>query len=214
VHRDIGDYLYVTCRDFALLAVSALRERGIPARLRVGYASYFNPRYWEDHWVCEYRLGEANSSWAILDAQLGPLARQGFRIAFDVAEVPDTGWRCAASVWRAVRSGQLNPDICGLPFAGIAGEWWIGASVIRDAAVLAGIECLPWDYWGLGRAFFDTRKVRPEQAHDIDLLADAIEPAPHDRREAEAVLARFPWARPTPTELARLKDGAETESAP
>jgi transglutaminase-like putative cysteine protease len=106
VHRDISDYLYVTCRDFALLAVSALREQRIPTRLRVGFASYFNPRYREDHWVCEYRVGE---SWAILDAQLGPRARAGFRIAFDVADVPDTCWRSAASVWRAVRSGQLNP---------------------------------------------------------------------------------------------------------
>jgi formylglycine-generating enzyme required for sulfatase activity len=33
------------------------------------------------------------------------------------------------------------------------------------ACVTAG--GLPWDHWGLGRSFFDTRKVRPEQARSL-----------------------------------------------
>ncbi|WP_158747088.1 transglutaminase domain-containing protein [Acidisphaera sp. L21] len=57
-HRALGDYLYGTCHDFALLAVCALRERGIPARLRVGFASYFRAGKWEDHWVCEHYGGK------------------------------------------------------------------------------------------------------------------------------------------------------------
>lgn len=192
-HRALADYLYVTCRDFALLAASALRERGVPARLRAGFASYFKPGHWEDHWVCEHHAGNA---WAVLDAQLGPRARAGLRIAFDIAAVPDSGWRSAASSWRAVRAGALDPDLCGLSHAGIAGEWWIASAVLRDAAALAGIEALPWDYWGPSNLFRDTRTVTPDQARDIDALAEAIEPAPRDRREAEAVLARFPWAAP------------------
>lgn len=189
VHRALEDYLYVTCRDFALLAVSAFRERGVPARLRAGFASYFNPGYWEDHYVCEHRF---NGDWAVLDAQLGPRARAGFRIAFDAADVPLTGWRSAASTWRAVRSGELDPSLCGLASAGIAGEWWIAASVLRDAAALAGSECLPWDDWGPSHSFRSARHVSPEQARDIDALAEALDPAPRNRHEAQAVLARFP----------------------
>ncbi|AZO80485.1 MULTISPECIES: transglutaminase domain-containing protein [unclassified Bosea (in: a-proteobacteria)] len=193
VHRAIEDYVYVTCRDFALLAVSAFRERGIPARLRAGFASYFNPGYWEDHYVCEHRF---DGEWAVLDAQLGPRARAGLRIGFDIADVPPTGWRSAASAWRAVRSGELDPGIVGLSSAGIAGEWWIAASVLRDAAALAGSECLPWDDWGPSHSFRSTRRVLPEQARDIDALAEALDPAPRNRQEAHAVLARFPWAAP------------------
>jgi hypothetical protein len=48
-----------------------------------------------------------------------------------------------------------------------------------------------------GRTFFDRREV--------------AEPAPRDRREAEAVLARFSWTRPAQTELALLKGRAPIE---
>lgn len=194
-HRAIGDYLYVTCRDFALLAISALRQQGVPARLRAGFASYFTPGQWEDHYVCEYRAGPG---WTILDAQLGPRAREGFRIPFDVADVPSSGWRSAASVWRAVRAGEIDPGLCGLRAAGIAGEWWIASSVLRDAASLAGTECLPWDDWGPAVRFREDRQVAPDEAREIDALAEALDPAPDDRQGALAVLARCPWAAPPP----------------
>ncbi len=124
-HRALPDYLYCTCHDFALLAASALRERGIPARLRVGYASYFVAGRWEDHWVCEYRTG---AKWAVLDAQLGSRARAGLRISFDVAEVPQTAWRSAASIWSGIRSGEIDPTTCGVSFAGISGAWFVAAA--------------------------------------------------------------------------------------
>lgn len=193
IHRDLPDYLYVTCRDFALLAITALRAQGIPARLRAGFASYFNKGHWEDHYICEY---QRDGQWAVLDAQLGPRARAGMRIPFDIANVPSSGWRSAASVWRAVRIGEIDAATCGLTYANIVGEWWIASSVIRDAAALAGIECLPWDDWGPAIAFRATRGVTPEQAHDIDALAQALDPAPPDRNAAQAVLAKFPWAAP------------------
>jgi hypothetical protein len=197
-HRAIRNYLYGTCRDFALLAASALRERGVPARLRAGFAIYFNAGLWMDHWLCEHRSGGA---WALLDAQLGPRARDGFRIGFDVADVPRTAWRSASSIWRSVRVGAIDPASCGLPQAGIAGEWWIATAVLRDAAALAGIECLPWDAWGIGRSIADARAVTPEQARLIDRLAEAIEPAPDDRRRAAAVLADLDWVAPSASDL-------------
>jgi hypothetical protein len=197
-HRAISNYLFVTCRDFAMLAVSTLRERGIPARLRAGFAGYFNAGVWEDHYLCEHGAGGA---WAFLDAQLGPLSRSGFRISFDIADVPSSGFRTAASTWRAVRTGELNAASCGLPQIGIAGEWWVASSVLRDAAALAGIECLPWDDWSLAVSFRSTRSVTEDQARAIDTLAQALEPAPLNRNEAERLLERFGWARPTASDL-------------
>jgi hypothetical protein len=201
-HRALPDYLYVTCRDFALLAVSALRERGVAARLRVGFASYFRPGSFEDHWICEHQTG---GTWKILDAQLGPRAREGFGIGFDVADVPLSGWQSAPAVWRAVRSGKADARVYGLVSAGIAGEWWIAASVLRDAAALAGIEALPWDRWSVARSFHGARTVTLEQARDIDALAEALDPAPGDRTRAAAVLERFPWAAPSGTDLEVLE---------
>jgi hypothetical protein len=202
-HREISNYLFVTCRDFAMLAVSALRERGIPARLRAGFAGYFNPGIWEDHYLCEHCAG---GSWTFLDAQLGPISRNGFRIQFDIANVPDSSFRTTASTWRAVRAGTLDAATCGLPYAGITGKWWIASSVLRDAAALTGIECLPWDDWGLAASFRTTQTVNDEQAQAIDALAEALEPAPRNRNEATEVLEHFRWAAPVAEELRSLKE--------
>jgi hypothetical protein len=47
-NRSVG-----TCRDFALMLCAFLRVKGAPARVRCGFAAYFNAD-WEDHWICEY----------------------------------------------------------------------------------------------------------------------------------------------------------------
>jgi hypothetical protein len=198
VARAANQHLYGTCRDFALLAVAALREHGVPARLRVGYASYFETGRWEDHWVCEHWTGRG---WALFDAELGPRARQRFGIGFDIDDLPQDRWRSAASVWRGIRAGIIDANTCGVSFAGIAGEWFVAAAILRDAAALAGIEALPWDYWGPGRRFCESRRVTPEQACAIDDLAHALYPAPKSHEDAQEVLDRFPWARPSPTVL-------------
>jgi Transglutaminase-like superfamily len=195
-HRAIANYFYGTCHDFALLAVGTLRHYGVPARLRVGCAGYFPNGKWEDHWVCEYRVGDR---WALLDGQLGPLARDGFKIKFPVADMPAGTWRSAASVWQGIRAGTIDETVCGVSFAGIQGRWFVASAVLRDAAALAGIECLPWDYWGPGLRFLETRTVGDEDAALIDALAEALEPAPESREAAAAILERFPWARPTDT---------------
>jgi hypothetical protein len=195
-HRALANYLYGTCHDFALLATAALRERGVPARLRVGCAGYFVPGRWEDHWVCEYAR---DGGWAVLDAQLGPRARAGLKIGFPVDDVPPSLWRSAASIWRAIRRGEVDPLSCGVRFAGIEGAWFVASAVLRDAAALSGIECLPWDYWGPARRFLKTREVGVGEAAEIDALAAALDPAPLTREAADAVLERFPWARPTGT---------------
>jgi hypothetical protein len=195
-HRHVSNYLYGTCHDFALLAAGTLREYGVPVRLRVGYAGYFVPGKWEDHWVSEYRIDDR---WALLDGQLGPIARDGFKIGFPVADIPPTGWRSAASIWRAIRAGVLDENICGVSFAGIRGRWFVASAVLRDAAALAGIECLPWDYWGPGKDFLRTGEVAEDEARQIDALSEALDPAPASRDGASAILERFPWARPTET---------------
>lgn len=201
LHRALADYLYVTCRDFALLAMSALRHRGVPARLRVGFAGYFTPGLWMDHWVCEYWL---EGHWRLLDAQLGRRAREGMGIGFDIADMPAGQFITGGEAWRAIRSGMLDAETCGLPAADIAGEWWVAASVMRDAAALAGIEALPWDDWGPGRRFRVDRAVDAKDAARIDELAAALDPAPLDRTVAIALLARFSWAAPDDETLANF----------
>ena len=46
------------CYHFALLHCALLRATGTPARIRCGFAGYFEPRLWIDHWVVEYWNGD------------------------------------------------------------------------------------------------------------------------------------------------------------
>ena len=202
-HRDLPDYLYGTCHDFALLAVSIFRSAGIESRLRVGFAGYFREGHWEDHWLCEYRR---DGVWRLLDAQMGRRARDGIGIDFDIREVPRDLFRTGGELWLAIRAGEIDPIICGLSYAGIRGDWFPAASVLRDAATLSGIETLPWDFWGPARAFAQTRVV-PVEAHvQLDALAEAFLEPPDSPAAANAVLDAFPWARPGDTVLSIVGD--------
>lgn len=194
--RDLPNMLVGNCHEFALLAVSALRENGTPARLRVGYSNYFAPGFWEDHWVCQHWTG---SRWATLDAQLGSGTRSRLNISFDTADIPRGAWRSAASTWRAIRAGEIDAAKCGVSFAGVSGEWFVASAVLHDGAAMAGIETLPGDAWGPALLFGGTREVTEDQARNIDALSEALDPAPMTRADALAVLDRFPWARPPPT---------------
>jgi hypothetical protein len=111
--------------------------------------------------------------------------------------VPRSRFRPAPDLWRAIRSGEIDAARCGLSVAGITGTWFPAGSVLRHAAALAMVETLPWDSWGQAREFARTRTVTTPEP--IDELAAAQVPAPDTPAAANAILDRFPWARPTDT---------------
>ena len=61
------------CRDFTLLFLAMARHHGIPARARVGFATYFVPGWALDHAVAEV-WDAAAGRWRLVEAQL----RDGF----------------------------------------------------------------------------------------------------------------------------------------
>ncbi len=61
MHRLVGN-----CRDHAVFLISMLRHQGIPARLRVGFASYLAPNKNEDHWITEYWHAQ-QKRWILVD---------------------------------------------------------------------------------------------------------------------------------------------------
>lgn len=54
VARPLEKRLVGNCRDFVTLLWAMLPHQGVPARTRCGFARYFLPNHYEDHWVCEY----------------------------------------------------------------------------------------------------------------------------------------------------------------
>ncbi|MEO1142138.1 MAG: transglutaminase-like domain-containing protein [Pseudomonadota bacterium] len=159
------------CRDFALLAVSAYRSHGTPARLRVGFADYFTQDFLEDHWVCEFHDGK---QWRLLDVEV--VAEPGISLfEFDAADVPSDRFIKAADAWKRVQSGEISYNKCGVHRLNITGEWFAAANVFRDAAALSGIELKPWDYWGENAKFEISDDLASEPCRAAaSLLAEKI----------------------------------------
>jgi hypothetical protein len=133
------------CRDFSVLLVAMLRARGVPARARCGFGTYFIPHHYEDHWVAEvWDAGEQR--WRLVDAQMDPLQVERFRLDFDPLDVPRHRFISGGLGWQLCRSGQADPQAFGI--ADMAGLWFVRGDFVRDVAALNKIELLPWDGWG------------------------------------------------------------------
>lgn len=134
------------CRHFTVLLCAFLRARGIPARARCGFGTYFEPSRFTDHWVCE-KWDDACGSWRLVDAQLDAPQRDALRIPFDPLDVPRTQFLVAGDAWRRCRSGRADPQDFGI--LDLRGLWFVRGNLVRDLAARAKRELLPWDGWGL-----------------------------------------------------------------
>lgn len=185
-----GDRTVGTCRDFALMLCGTLRRRGVPARVRCGFAAYFGRAVWDDHWICDYwqdakgsgqgsapgsALGPADGRWARADAQLDAAHRAHLGIAFDIADLPEGAFLTGAEAWRACRAGDADPAAFRAGDAA-AGLWILGVNLARDALAIAGREVTDWDGWR-GPKPAD-RVLDAPLAADFDTLADELETGP------------------------------------
>ena len=150
------------CHHFALLLVAMLRAKGLPARARVGFGSYFNPPYFEDHWVCEY-WNAAETRWVLVDPQFDEVWRAALKIDHDVLDVPRDRFLIAGDAWAGCRAGEVAASKFGIFVGDLRGLWFIAGSLVRDVAALNKMEMLPWDQWGA--------MPRPNEPPDDDQLA-------------------------------------------
>jgi len=159
-----------TCRDFALMLCSFLRCKGIPSRVRCGFAAYFGNR-WEDHWVCEYWDQQAQR-WRLSDPQIDALLKDRLRIEFDPKDVPRQAFVTAGQAWLDCRGARSDPDQFGQ--GEVTGLWFIKVNVFRDHYVLNARETSVWDSWRTAPsskraidehevALLDGLAARPEQ---------------------------------------------------
>lgn len=133
-----------TCRDFALMLSSLLREQDVLARVRCGFATYFSANPFEDHWVCEY-WRDREQRWALADAQLDQLMRERLRIPFDATDLPEGTYLNAGEAWTAWRDGKANADAFGHGTAN--GAWFMRVNLMRDLLALNKQETSEWDAW-------------------------------------------------------------------
>lgn len=98
MERKVEDKLVLTCRYIAILMCSILKTKGIPARVRSGFASYFEGTEdaW-DHWITQY-WKESEQRWVTIDVDAS-----WHRTGFDMYDIPDDKFDFSADAWLDVR---------------------------------------------------------------------------------------------------------------
>jgi hypothetical protein len=133
------------CRDHTLLALGVLRTHGVPARSRIGFATYFTPGWHADHVVGERWDG---NRWVRFDPELD---QNDFD--FDVDDMPtgpDSPFPTAAESWLAIRAGTADPATFGVDpdLPRLSGRNFVRDYVLLEVAHRHRDELLLWDLWG------------------------------------------------------------------
>jgi hypothetical protein len=123
--RKEEDRLVVTCRNTSLLMASILKSKGIPSRVRSGFAPYFEI-YGDDksvdHWINQY-WDEEEGRWITIDVD-GSIEPY---LKFNPYDMPENAFDFPANVWPAVRQGEADEK----RFYNQAG--WEGLAAISEA---------------------------------------------------------------------------------
>jgi hypothetical protein len=179
------------CRDFTLLTVAALRQKGVPARSRVGFATYFFDGFNVDHVITEIWDG---GRWRFADAQIGPEPHW----PMDPQDMPlvkgaDPGEKpvfyTAAQAWLAYRRGDTDPMAFGVhpELPHLCGAGFLAGEVVLELTHRMRDEVLLWDLHGL---MAGEGEVSEETKQFLDGLAELMCRADTGDAQAEEELRR------------------------
>jgi hypothetical protein len=143
VPREPGKRVIGTCRHFAVISCALLRYRGIPARVRCGFATYFQPGQGLDHWITEY-WDDATRRWMRIDSEI-----LGQSVLTHPEDVRPDEFLTGGEAWDAFRRGEIDTSHFGVYGTENWGVGEIRGNAVKDLAALNKVETLPWDVWGL-----------------------------------------------------------------
>jgi hypothetical protein len=161
--REAAGRVIGTCRHFAVLSCALLRYRGIAARARCGFATYFQPGKGLDHWITEY-WHDSNRRWVRIDSET-----LGRPVLDHPEDLRDGEFLTGGEAWAAYRAGRIDAAQFGVYRTENFGPAEISGNAIRDLAALNKVEMLPWDEWGRMTAAY-----RGATGADYDQLIDAV----------------------------------------
>ena len=103
--RKIEDKVILTCRHIAILMASILKAKGIPTRIRSGFAGYWPwSKVNSDHWINQYWNKEENR-WITID-----IDGSFHNVGFDMYDMPEGEFDYSANAWLNVRQGRINEN--------------------------------------------------------------------------------------------------------
>ena len=152
-----------TCRHFAVLACALLRHEGVAARVRCGFATYFQPGQGLDHWIVEHR-DRTDSRWTRIDPEI--LGGDVLDRAIDLAP---GDFLSGSEAWQAYRRREIDATTFGVYGTENWGPAEIRGNAVKDLAALDKVEMLPWDEWGRMTEAYDGKT-----GADYDDLLDQL----------------------------------------
>ncbi len=152
-----------TCRHFAVLACALLRHRSVAARVRCGFATYFQPGQGLDHWITEY-WHDRDQRWVRIDPEI-----IGGSVLAEPEDLRPGQFLSGGEAWRALREGRIDAATFGVYGTSNFGPGEIRGNAVKDLAALNKVEMLPWDEWGRMDASY-----RGQTGADYDELIDAV----------------------------------------
>lgn len=164
--RATENRIIVTCRYVSILMASILKSKGIPCRVRSGFAPYF-PQFSGsgDHWINQY-WDKVQKRWITIDVD-GSLED----IGFDPFDVPKNKFDWAADTWIGIREEKLNEDniinACGAK--GLMPASW---TIFYDFHSLMNNEVLYVQMPNHIKNRFD--KLNEKDLQEIDQLAEIM----------------------------------------
>lgn len=127
--------LIVTCRGVAILLAAILKGKGIPARVRSGFANYPSKDgiYW-DHWIVEY-YNDNTQKWTLIDADCCCNDISDF----DIFDIPHDKFISAPKIWKEYREKKFDINTLGHAYYG-KGETNINETLLT--AIFYDFHCL------------------------------------------------------------------------
>jgi len=157
-NRKPENRLVVICRGNCILLASILKYRGIPARVRVGYATYLIPNFNTSHAICEV-WNEKENRWMLVDPSMNMVDFNNSKFVF------------GNDAWQQLQKNKIDPERFGIP-GKMTGKASILALFNTDIGNVLGTEHTIYQYAPVLEYFFQNNyQLTPEQIKVLDKVS-------------------------------------------
>ncbi len=224
VARDPVRRLVGNCRQPAVLLAAMLRDQGIPARKRVGFARYLPGPCACIHEITQYwDAGEGR--WKLADPgndELATASQRAFfasagqphRAGYDTLDLGPEDFVLAPAAWRQCRAGHASPSEFG--YGDNRGTRWLRQTVLQDLDALNKAELCSADSWGGPLAgqpasppdgsprYLDRAETTPAEARFLDQMAELASDPDRHFSELRRRYAGSAWGQGVQDKLSKL----------